>query len=238
MATTDRLIVARIAELAEDHLDAGTLHCPRCASRLAKWGFGRCRTIRSHGSTTVTLRPRRVRCSQCESTHIVLPTAFQARHGDTTEVIGQALLHKVNGLGYRRIAACIHRFESTVRRWLRRATPKHLCWMYRRGAQWLIEVAPAAYWDRHRLGLPDPPWAMVGIYTRDNRRARTPGVSLPALGERRESYSLGTVADPCSAHPAFGSSELGSLINIPAITFSTSKRNVLIRRVRYSPIIL
>ncbi|WP_219070803.1 helix-turn-helix domain-containing protein, partial [Candidatus Mycobacterium methanotrophicum] len=121
------------------------------------------------------------------STHIVLPAAFQARHADTTAVIGQALLHEVNGLGYRRIAARIHRSESTVRRWLRRAAPKHLHWMYQRGAQRLIEVAPdvfgelrfvghqlrdtlsvlcaAAYWDRHRLGLPDPPWTMVGIYT-------------------------------------------------------------------------
>ncbi|WP_255564811.1 DUF6431 domain-containing protein, partial [Candidatus Mycobacterium methanotrophicum] len=96
------MIVTRTAELAEDHLNAGTLHCPRCAGRLAKWGFGRRRTIRSHGTATVTLRPRRVRCPDCESTHIVLPAAFQARHADTTAVIGQALLHEVNGLGYRR----------------------------------------------------------------------------------------------------------------------------------------
>jgi transposase len=59
----------------------------------------------------------------------VLPTALQARRADTTEVIGQALLHKANGLGYRRIAACLHRSESTVRRWQRRATPQHLRWM-------------------------------------------------------------------------------------------------------------
>jgi len=181
------VIVARTAELAEEHLGAGTLSCPRRAGRLTKWGFGRRRTIGSHGTATVTLRPRRVRCSDCESTHIVLPTALQARRADTTEVIGQALLHKANGLGYRRIAACLHRSESTVRRWLRRATPKNLRWMYQRGAQRLIAVAPdavaelrfvghqlrdtlsvlcaAAYWDPHRLGVPDPPWTMVGIYT-------------------------------------------------------------------------
>lgn len=181
------MIVARTAELAEDHLDAGTLHCPQCAGRLAKWGFGRRRTIRSHGATTVTLRPRRVRCSDCESTHIVLPTAFQARRADTTEVIGQALLHNANGLGYRSIAARLRRPESTVRRWLRRATPKHMHWMYQRGVQRLVQVAPdpsaelrfvgnqlrdtlsmlaaAARWDRDRLGFTDPPWTMVGIYT-------------------------------------------------------------------------
>lgn len=191
------MIVARSAELAEDHLAAGTLHCPQCAGRLAKWGFGRRRTIRSHGSTTVTLRPRRVRCPDCESTHIVLPTALQARRADTTAVIADALIHKVNGLGFRRIAARIGRPESTVRRWLRRATPKHLHWMYQRGAQRLIAVAPdafselrfvghqlrdtlsvlcaAAYWDRHRLGLPDPPWTMVGIYTLGRLLAPPPG---------------------------------------------------------------
>ncbi len=135
----------------------------------------------------MTPRPRRVRCSYCQSTHIVLPTALQARRADTTEVIGDALPHKTNRLGYRRIAARIHRSESTVRRWLRRATPKHLRWMYHRGAQRLIQVAPdtfgelrflghqlrdtlsvlcaAAYWDRHRLSLLDPPSTIIGTYT-------------------------------------------------------------------------
>lgn len=181
------MIVARTAELVEDNLAAGTLRCPRCDGRLAKWGFGRHRTVRSHGTATVTLRPRRVRCPACESTHVVLPTAFQVRRADTTAVIGDALLHKANGLGYRRIAARLHRPESTVRRWLRRATPAHLWWMFQRGLQRLIEVAPdacaelrlagnqlrdtlsvlgaAACWDRHRLGFTDPPWTMVGIYT-------------------------------------------------------------------------
>lgn len=181
------MIVARTTELVEDNLAAGTLQCPRCEGRLTKWGFGRRRTIRSHGTATVTLRPRRVRCSDCESTHIVLPTAFQLRRADTTAVIGDALLHKANGLGHRRIAARMHRPESTVRRWLRRATPEHLQWMFQRGVQRLIEVAPdasaelqfagnqlrdtlsvlgaAARWDRHRLGFTDPPWTMVGIYT-------------------------------------------------------------------------
>ncbi|ORA85043.1 DUF6431 domain-containing protein [Mycobacterium malmoense] len=111
------MIVARTAELVEDNLAAGTLRCPRCDGRLAKWGFGRHRTVRSHGTATVTLQPRRVRCLACESTHVALPTAFQVRHVDTTAVIGDALLHKANGLGYRRIAARLHRPESTVRRW-------------------------------------------------------------------------------------------------------------------------
>lgn len=191
------MIVARNAALAEDHLGVGTLSCTGCGGRLIKWGFGRHRTIRSHGVATVTLRPRRVRCSDCETTHIVLPTALQARRADTTEVIGQALLHKANGLGYRRIAARLHRPESTVRRWLRHATPGHLHWMYQRGTERLITIAAdafaelrftgnqlrdtvlvlcaAAYWDRQRFGLPDPPWTMIGICTRGRLLAPPPG---------------------------------------------------------------
>jgi hypothetical protein len=118
---------------------------------------------------------------------IVLPTAFQLRRADTTAVIGDALVHKANSLGHRHIAARLDRPESTVRRWLRRATPAHLQWMFQRGVQRPIEVAPdasaelhfagnqlrdtlsvlgaAARWDRHQVGFTDPPWTMVGIYT-------------------------------------------------------------------------
>ena len=103
-------------------------------------------------------------------------------------MIGTALQHKADGLGYRRIAALLDRPESTVRRWLRRATPEHLQWIYQRGVQRLVQLAPdalaelrytgnqlrhaltvlaaAAYWDRHRCGFTDPPWTLIGLYTR------------------------------------------------------------------------
>lgn len=181
------MIVARTAELAEEHLTAGSLYCPRCRGRLARWGFGRTRTIRSHGRTTVALRPRRVRCTDCRDTHIVVPAAFQARRADTTAVIGEALLDKAKGLGYRRIARQLDRPESTVRRWLRRTTPAHLNWIYQQGVQRLVQTAPealagqkftgnllrdslsvlgaAAYSDRRRFGFTDPPWTLIGSYT-------------------------------------------------------------------------
>ena len=78
--------------------------CPRCGGALAKWGYARERTVRALGAATVTVRPRRVRCRDCATTHILLPTALQPRRADTTEVIGTALAHKANGLGFRRIA--------------------------------------------------------------------------------------------------------------------------------------
>ena len=132
------MIVARTAELAEEYLTAGTMHCPRCEGRLTRWGFGRPRTVRWNGNATVRLAPRRVRCVACRDTHLVLPAAFQARHSDTTAVIGEALLHMANGMGYRRIAAKLERAESTVRHWLRRATTAHLHWIYHSGVQRLV----------------------------------------------------------------------------------------------------
>lgn len=103
-------------------------------------------------------------------------------------MIGAALTHKAQGLGFRRIADRMGRAESTVRRWLRRATPQHLTWACHQGTTRLIKLAPdafneignanhqlrhtltilsaAAYWDRLRCGFTDPPWTLIGMYTR------------------------------------------------------------------------
>ena len=115
------MIVVRRPEDAEARLADAVMCCPRCGGALAKWGYARERTVRALGAATVNVRPRRVRCRDCATTHILLPTALQPRRADTTEVIGTALAHKANGLGFRRIAARMGRAESTVRRWLRRA---------------------------------------------------------------------------------------------------------------------
>ena len=139
------MIVVRRPEDAEARLADAVMCCPRCGGALAKWGYARERTIRALGAATVTVRPRRVRCRDCATTHILLPTALQPRRADTTEVIGTALAHRANGLGFRRIAARMGRAESTVRRWLRRATDKHLSWACQQGATRLIQLAPDAF---------------------------------------------------------------------------------------------
>lgn len=117
-----------------------------------------------------------------------MPAALQPRHADTTAVIGAALLHKANGLGYRRIAAAIDRPVSTVRRWLRRLPPTHLQRLVREGTKHLLALDPdtfttiryrgnllhhalsllsaAAYWERRRYAVADPPWSLIGMYTR------------------------------------------------------------------------
>jgi Domain of unknown function (DUF6431) len=140
------VIVARTTELAEQLLTGGDLRCPRCGDgQLTAWGYGRRRTIRSHGTATVTIRPRRTRCVSCLSTHVVMPAALQPRHADTTAVIGTALLHKANGLGHRRIAVAIDRPVSTVRRWLRRLPPAHLDRIHRDGVQRLLRLDPDTF---------------------------------------------------------------------------------------------
>lgn len=183
------VIVARSTELAEQLLTNGELRCPHCAAgALTPWGFGRQRSVRDLAGATVTVRPRRTRCASCSTTHIVLPAALQPRHADTTAVIGTALLHKAKGLGHRRIAAAVNRPVSTVRRWLRRLPPAHLERIYRDGTQRLLALdsdtfttlrrtgtmlhyalsilAAAAHWERRRYGISDPPWTLIGLYTR------------------------------------------------------------------------
>ncbi|WP_368680669.1 hypothetical protein R1X32_10925 (plasmid) [Rhodococcus opacus] len=88
----------------------------------------------------------------------------------------------------RRIAERMDRPESTVRRWLRRATDEHVQWMCHQGNRRLIQIASevfsairyagnlllhtlcipsaAAVEDRRRrFGFTDPPWDLIGIYT-------------------------------------------------------------------------
>jgi predicted transcriptional regulator len=116
-----------------------------------------------------------------------LPTALTVRRADSTEVIGNALIAKANGAGFRTIATQLGRPRSTVRRWLRRAPESHAQWLYERAVERAVEidrellVAPApqktllghalnllagsALRYRQRLGLTDPPWALIGFFS-------------------------------------------------------------------------
>ena len=136
----------------------------------------------------MTVQPARARYTACAKTQVLLPAELQFRRADTTEVIGNALIHKVNGLGFRRIATRIGRPESTVRRWLRRVPPDHLHWLTTQANSRLIAIATevfssikycgdplrhaltvlaaTAFHDKQRFGFPDPLWALIGMYTR------------------------------------------------------------------------
>ena len=185
------MIIVRAAESAEQDLADGRMRCPRhgCGNTLQRWGHGRRRHVRGLGADTIDVRPRRVRCRGCGATQVLLPAALQPRRADCTEVIGTALARKANGLGYRRIAAALGRSPFTVRRWLRRARDRaHLNRLWQRGAQELIRLnadafnaltgagnllldsltvlAAAAWWARRRLGIAEPVWTLIGLYTR------------------------------------------------------------------------
>jgi hypothetical protein len=61
-------------------------------------GYARARTLRGPGAATVVVRPPLMRCAACARTHVLPPTALQPRRADTTEVIGNALIHKAHGV--------------------------------------------------------------------------------------------------------------------------------------------
>lgn len=115
------LTVSHDPAAVEFQLFSRTLSCPRCSGSLKPWGFGRERIIR-YQVPVVTRRvlPRRARCHQCQSTHILLPVALTARRADAAAVIAHAVeLSVVAGAGHRKIAAQLGRPQTTVRGWIR-----------------------------------------------------------------------------------------------------------------------
>lgn len=114
-----------VSVVASDLID-GRLRCPGCGGQLHPWGSARPRTIRHDtgpGQTRVTHRPRRGRCTDCRTTHVLLAIGLAARRADSADVIAAAITAKtVGGLGHRLIAARLDRPVSTVRGWLRAFT--------------------------------------------------------------------------------------------------------------------
>jgi len=117
------VMMLRPAEAAgpDEQLAAADAACPSCGDTLAPWGYARRRSVRGeHG--TLELRPRRVRCRGCRTTHVLLPAAYLPRRADTVEIIGAALLATLTGASHRTIAADLDLPPDTVRGWIRRAT--------------------------------------------------------------------------------------------------------------------
>ena len=96
--------------------------CDGCGGSFKLWGYARTRVIRDGGAVRRLLRPRRIRCSGCRVTHVLLPAVFVARRADSAQVILAALLAKASGRGHRPIAADLRLPPGTVRGWLRRAS--------------------------------------------------------------------------------------------------------------------
>ncbi len=180
------MIVVACPERAERILQTGSMSCPRCRGRLRPFGHGRTRTVRGPGTDTLQVTPRRARCGDCGVTQILLPATLTVRRADSTEVIGRALAAKAGGAGFRAIAATLARPASTVRSWLRRVPDAHAQWLYERAVDRAVQIdrellvrpapfptvlghalnllAAAALRYRERLGLADPPWALIGFF--------------------------------------------------------------------------
>jgi hypothetical protein len=183
---TCAVMVVPCPERAEEILLAGDMPCPRCRGVLRPFGNGRTRTVRGVGADTVTVTPRRARCADCQVTQILLPTELLVRRADSTAAIGNALVAKAGGAGFRSIAARFGRPESTVRRWLRAVREPHAQWLYQRGVDSAVLVdlalldwpapqkttlghglnllAGAAVRVRDSFDISDPVWSLIGFF--------------------------------------------------------------------------
>jgi hypothetical protein len=172
----------------EADLARGSIACPRCAGSLRPWSWAPARRIRQLDGSTILVRPRRARCVSCGSTQVLLPASCLPRCSDATEVVGAALVAKARGLGYRSIAAELHRPPATVRRWLRRVRGTHLQWLRRQGVEHTAELDPDLLNDlpvetsdlahaltalaasvhawRRRFNRHAKAWTLIGVFTR------------------------------------------------------------------------
>lgn len=105
--------------VVEAELVGGALACPDCGARLAPWGSGRDRVLRSRLGGR-RFRPRRSICAGCGVTHMLLPDDSLCRRRDSVADIGDALTAAAAGSGHRKIAKGLGRERGTVRGWLRR----------------------------------------------------------------------------------------------------------------------
>jgi hypothetical protein len=115
------LTVGNDAARVERMLEEGSLCCPGCGGRLARWGHARKRTVFGPGRKGREVKPRRSRCTVCLVTHVLLPARLPLRRMDEAAAIGAALTAAARGQGRRRVAAGLEVPVDTVRGWLRRA---------------------------------------------------------------------------------------------------------------------
>jgi hypothetical protein len=171
-----------------------TVRCLGCDGTRAPWGYARRRAVRGHDGQLRWLRPRRVICRSCRSTHVVLPDTVLVRRRDQVEVIGAALVDAAAGIGARVSAQRLSLPHETVRGWRRRAGAVAQPWL-REALPFLLQVdnchpviRPAgsplgdlvevlgllAAAVTRRYGPLGPPWQTIARYTRGHLLTLTP----------------------------------------------------------------
>ena len=136
------LVVTDGQERVGAELAAGRVACPGCGGRLRPWGFGPRRVVRT-SSGLEHVRARRAVCPAGGVTHLLEPASTLPRMRDSAEVVGAAWQAKVDGAGYRSIAAKLGWPESTVRRWLRRLASRAGA-LRAAATGWLYQSGPSA----------------------------------------------------------------------------------------------
>ncbi|NMM23996.1 MAG: hypothetical protein HHJ11_10935 [Phycicoccus sp.] len=180
------MIVVLDEARAQADIAGSVLRCPGCAGRLRRWGFARPRSLRAPGGGRVWLRPRRVRCTSCAVTHVLLPAIAPARHGYAIDVVGQVLGARAQGRSHRTIGAELEMPPDTVRGWIRRVTARAQ-WLHVQGTTMAHEVdamlpatvpAGSALADAvsalgaaasavvRRLGRVASPWQIIAVIAR------------------------------------------------------------------------
>src|ERR1035437_6372655 len=120
--------VILVSDQGQGDLGGPELTCPHCPGELRRWGFARTRSLRSSGGGRVWLRPRRVRCTSCRVTHVLLPALAPPHRAYTIDLVGQALLASAGGQSHRAIGADLGVPPDTVRDWIRRVRA-HAEWL-------------------------------------------------------------------------------------------------------------
>jgi hypothetical protein len=182
MASCEReptVIVVLDEARAQADLAGSVLRCPGLAGRLRRWGFARSRSLRAPGGVRIWLRPRRVRCTSCTVTHVLLPAIAPARHAYSIDMVGQVLL--AAGRSHRTIGAELDTPPDTARSWIRRVTARAegtttahqfdsmLPATVPPAHPWLTPCpasAPPASAVVRRLGPIAPPWQIIAMIAR------------------------------------------------------------------------
>ena len=199
------LTVGNDAAGVERMLEEGSLRCPVCGGRLARWGYARERAVFGPGRRGRAVRPRRSRCAGCGVTHVLLPARLLLRRADEAPVIGAALAAAARGLGHRRIAAELGVPEDTVRGWLRRAAGRA-----GQVREVFTRVAAAVSADPVPLEPAGSPLAdaLVAVAAAAAAAARWPGLLAVSPWEIASAVTNATLLAPVMAARGFNASSL------------------------------
>ncbi len=218
------MIVGRTTELAEQLLTNGELRCPHCTNgQLTPWGHGRQRTVRDLAGTTVTVQRCYTR-QKDSGTGVSRPlsTGRCPRCAAGFAAYRPPIWSGIYRDGTQRLLALDPDTFTTLRR---TGTMLHYA---------LSILAAAAHWERHRYGISDPPWTLIGLYTRGRLLAPPGGphheppstlggvVGMPELNRHHDDHRVTAPKNPSPCRPT---PEITSSSTVTASSASSATAN-------------